>query len=82
MVVIYNPDKITTPPKSYADLFDPKYKGRVGYSDILYSYNIAAANIAAGGKPDDLAAGQARAHGAEEERPEDLSRRTRRSRRR
>ena len=57
MVVLYNPSKITTPPKSYADLFDPKYKGRVGYSDILYTYNMAAANIAAGGKPDDFTAG-------------------------
>lgn len=58
MVVIYNPDKIKTPPKSYADLFDPQYKGRVGYSDILYSWNVAAANIAGGGKPDDMTAGR------------------------
>ena len=58
MVVLYNPDKITTPPKSYADVFDPKYKGRVGYSDILYSFNMAGANIAAGGKPNDFAAGK------------------------
>jgi putative spermidine/putrescine transport system substrate-binding protein len=58
MVVIYNPDKIKTPPKSYADLFDPKYKGRVGYSDILYSYNVAAANIGGGGKPDDMTEGK------------------------
>ncbi|MDB5589581.1 extracellular solute-binding protein [Enterovirga sp.] len=57
MVVLYNPNKVTTPPKSYADLFDPKYKGRVGYSDILYTFNMAAANIAAGGKPDDYTAG-------------------------
>ncbi len=57
MVILYNPAKITTPPKSYADLFDPRYKGRVGYSDILYSFNMAAANIAAGGKADDFTAG-------------------------
>ncbi|TDR90200.1 extracellular solute-binding protein [Enterovirga rhinocerotis] len=58
MVVLYNPDKITTPPKSYADLFDPKYAGRVGYSDILYSFNMAAANIGAGGTPNDFSAGR------------------------
>ena len=58
MVVIYNPNQIKTPPKSYADLFDPKYKGRVGYSDILYTWNVAAANIAGGGKADDLSAGK------------------------
>ena len=57
MVVLYNPNKVTTPPKSYADLFDPKYKGRVGYSDILYNFNMAAANIAAGGQPNDYTAG-------------------------
>lgn len=58
MVVIYNPDKIKTPPKGYADLFDAQYKGRVGYSDILYMWNVAAANIAGGGKPDDMTAGK------------------------
>lgn len=57
MVVLYNPDKVKPAPKSYADIFDPKYNGRVGYSDILYSFNMAAANIAAGGKPNDLAPG-------------------------
>lgn len=57
MVVLYNPTKITTPPKTYADLFDPKYKGRVGFSDILYNFNMAAANIAAGGKANDFTAG-------------------------
>ena len=58
MVVIYNPDKIKTPPKAYADLFDPQYKGRVGYSDILYNWNISAANIAGGGKADDMSEGK------------------------
>jgi putative spermidine/putrescine transport system substrate-binding protein len=58
MVVVYNPSQIKTPPKSYADLFDPKYKGRVGYSDILYTYNVAAANIAGGGKADDMSEGK------------------------
>ncbi|GJD48943.1 hypothetical protein OPKNFCMD_1669 [Methylobacterium crusticola] len=58
MVVLYNPAKVTTPPTRYADLFDSKYKGRVGYSDILYSYNLAGANLAAGGPMGDFAKGK------------------------
>lgn len=58
LVVLYNPNRIAAPPKSYSDLFDPKYKDRVGYSDILYNFNMAAANIAAGGKPNDFTAGK------------------------
>ena len=58
MVVLYNPAKIPTPPTSYAALFDPKYRGRVGYSDILYSYNMAAASIAAGGGMSDFDQGK------------------------
>ena len=59
LVVLYNPTRIAAAPKSYADLFDPKYKGRVGYSDILYSYNMAAANVGAGGPMNDFAKGKA-----------------------
>ena len=58
MVILYNPSKILTPPKSYSDLWDPKYKGRVGYSDILYTYNLAAASISAGGSMSDFAPGR------------------------
>jgi putative spermidine/putrescine transport system substrate-binding protein len=59
LVVLYNPSKVTTPPKSYADLLDPKYKGRVGFSDILYSYNMAGINLGAGGTPGDFTKGKA-----------------------
>jgi putative spermidine/putrescine transport system substrate-binding protein len=58
LVVLYNPSKISTPPKSYADMWDPKFKGRVGYSDILYSYNVAAATVGAGGQLNDFAPGK------------------------
>jgi putative spermidine/putrescine transport system substrate-binding protein len=58
MVVLYNPSKVTTPPTRYADLFDPKYKGRVGYSDILHNYNLAGANLAAGGPMGDFTKGK------------------------
>jgi len=32
-VLIYNKSKVTSPPASYEVLLDPKYKGRVGFSD-------------------------------------------------
>ena len=32
-VLIYNKAKVTSPPASYEVLLDPKYKGRVGFSD-------------------------------------------------
>ncbi len=49
LVVLYNPSKVSTPPTAFADLWDPKYRGRVGLSDILYSTNTFAAAMAGGG---------------------------------
>ena len=37
----YNPKKITTPPKSWEDLWDPKYKGRVGLTALNSQLGIA-----------------------------------------
>jgi putative spermidine/putrescine transport system substrate-binding protein len=37
----YNPNKITTPPKSWQDLWDPKYKGRVGLTALNSQLGIA-----------------------------------------
>lgn len=48
-VLLYNPAKVTTPPKSMADLWDPKYKGRVGISDPNYTVITLAAALAGGG---------------------------------
>ncbi len=49
LVLLYNPNKVTTAPTSFADMLDPKYRGRVGFSDILYSTNTFAAAMAGGG---------------------------------
>jgi putative spermidine/putrescine transport system substrate-binding protein len=49
LVLLYNPDKVTTPPTGFADIWDPRYRGRVGFSDILYSTNTFAAAMAGGG---------------------------------
>ncbi|MCW0234969.1 MAG: extracellular solute-binding protein [Ferrovibrio sp.] len=48
-VVLYNPNKVNPAPKGFADLWDPKWRGRVGFSDILYSANTVAAALAGGG---------------------------------
>ncbi len=48
-VIIYNPDKIKEPPKTFSDLLDPKYKGRVGVGDVNYFYIMMAAALATSG---------------------------------
>ena len=53
LVLLYNPEKVTTPPRGFGDMWDPAYKGRVGLSDILYSTNTFAAAVAGGGGFDD-----------------------------
>ncbi|MGJ5199577.1 MULTISPECIES: PotD/PotF family extracellular solute-binding protein [unclassified Bradyrhizobium] len=53
-VILYNPTKVTVPPQSYADLWDPKWRGRVGLSDILYGANTLAAALAGGGSVNDF----------------------------
>jgi putative spermidine/putrescine transport system substrate-binding protein len=50
--IAYNTDKIKTPPKSWQDLFDPKYKGKVIISDISgtagYQFLLEAAKLNGG----------------------------------
>jgi putative spermidine/putrescine transport system substrate-binding protein len=48
-VILYNVNRIKVPPASYADLWDPKWRGRVGLVDILYPNNTIAAALAGGG---------------------------------
>jgi putative spermidine/putrescine transport system substrate-binding protein len=48
-VILYNTNKVTAPPQAYADLWDPKWRGRIGFSDILYNANTMAAALAGGG---------------------------------
>lgn len=58
IAILYNPAKITTPPSSFADLWKPEYKGRVGISDNLHVAVSAVATLAAGGTLSDFAPGQ------------------------
>lgn len=59
-VIIYNPDKVKEPPKTFTDLLDPKWKGRVGVGDINYFYVMMAAALAATGDVNKVDAPEAR----------------------
>src|SRR6185312_1071156 len=48
-ILIYNPDKVKEPPKTFTDLLDPKWKGKVGVGDVNYFYVMMAAALAATG---------------------------------
>jgi putative spermidine/putrescine transport system substrate-binding protein len=53
-VILYNSTKVTAAPEAYADLWDPKWRGRVGFSDVLYGANTLAAALAGGGGVNDF----------------------------
>lgn len=58
MVLVYNREKFPTPPKSFAEALDPKLKGRVGFSDILYNFNTLFVGLSEGGKGESFEAGK------------------------
>lgn len=53
-VILYNTNQVKSPPTAYADLWDPKWRGRVGLVDILYPANTLAAALAGGGSVSNL----------------------------
>jgi putative spermidine/putrescine transport system substrate-binding protein len=48
-VILYNVNQVKAPPTSWADLWDPKWRGRIGLADILYPNNTLMAALAGGG---------------------------------
>jgi putative spermidine/putrescine transport system substrate-binding protein len=48
-VILYNPEKIPNGLVSYNDIWDPKYRGRIGFADGLYIQVIEAAALISGG---------------------------------
>lgn len=56
-VILYNPDRVAVPPRGYADLWDAKYRNRVGLSDLLYAQYVETAAIVGGGGPSDFEPG-------------------------
>ncbi|ALM82164.1 ABC transporter substrate-binding protein [Bordetella sp. N] len=49
MVLVYNKEKFKTAPDSFNVALDPAYKGRTGFSDILFNFNGIFVGLAAGG---------------------------------
>lgn len=58
IAILYNPEKITTPPTSFADLWKPEYKGKVGVSDLLHVATSAVAALVGGGSMGDFTPGR------------------------
>lgn len=56
LVILYNPEKIPEPPKSFAELWNPAYAGRVGVIDALHFNYIYAAALSHGGSMSDVSA--------------------------
>lgn len=54
VVLIYNPNKISSPPKSFADLLKPEFAGRVGLIDQIYFNYLYAYSLVAGGTMKDI----------------------------
>ena len=59
-VILYNPKFVTEKPTSYADLWDPKYTGRVGVIDVQYLPTIESAAMISGGGLSDYEPGKAK----------------------
>ncbi|HUN49641.1 MAG TPA: extracellular solute-binding protein [Candidatus Sulfotelmatobacter sp.] len=59
-VIVYNADKIKSPPASYADLWEPRYKGKVGLVDLLYFQFIESAALISGGNAHNYEPGKAK----------------------
>ncbi|NKX17048.1 hypothetical protein HGG75_22640 [Ochrobactrum pseudogrignonense] len=59
-VILYNPKQVSPAPTSYADLWDPKYAGRVGVIDLQYQTTIESAAMIAGGSASDYEPGKAK----------------------
>lgn len=59
-VILYNPEHVSPAPTSYADLWDPKYAGKIGVIDIQYQTTIESAAMIAGGGPADYEPGKAK----------------------
>ncbi len=58
--ITYNPKVVTTPPTSWNDLFDPKYKGRIAIGDITGTSGVQflmAVNKMRGGTLDNMEPG-------------------------
>lgn len=59
VVIIYNAEKIKTPPKSFADLLNPAYAGKVGLIEQIYFNYFLAFGLLNGGTMSNATPGMA-----------------------
>jgi putative spermidine/putrescine transport system substrate-binding protein len=52
--IVYNPDKIKDPVTAYADLWNPKFAGKIGVMDQNYGAAMQVASLVASGKMNDF----------------------------
>lgn len=57
MVLVYNKEQVPGGLTSFKDTLDPKFKGRVAFSDILFNFNTLFVGLAEGGKGDSFEPG-------------------------
>ncbi len=60
VVIIYNKNKVSDPPKSYKDLWNPKWAGRLGLTNQLYFNYIVMGGLLDSGSVTNADAGQER----------------------
>lgn len=53
-VIAYNPEKVPDPPKSFADLWNPKYAGMIGLTDLHWAHHMEMAGLVNGGSMTDI----------------------------
>src|SRR3546814_9504157 len=54
-VILYNTERVETPPQYFEDLWDPKWRDKIGISDNLYTTMTAVSAIVGGGSMNDFA---------------------------
>lgn len=60
VTIVYNKDKVPNPPKSYEELWDKKWAGRIGLTNQLYFNYIMMAGLIKGGSVANTEQGKAR----------------------
>jgi putative spermidine/putrescine transport system substrate-binding protein len=54
-ILSYNPDRVKTPPTSFGELLDPKYKDKFGFPTGNFFYGMMAASLFTSGNTTDFA---------------------------
>lgn len=52
--IAYNPEKVPEPPKSFADLWNPKYAGMIGLTEPHWFHHMEMAGLVNGGSMTDI----------------------------